>query len=322
MRHRTRGFSAWFVLLSNDGKRVAEICAIFQREPNCVRKWIKRYNRYGIVGLYDLPRTGRPQKVAPQVKPPIDADLQKSPQQLGFLAGFWTLPLLVAHLWQKFSLRLSVPTCRKLLYELGYRCRRPRLAASRIDDYARAKLEAIGEVFSNLQPDWVVLYQDETTFRLLPLLRRMWMKVHQQLRIVTPASWNRRFSVFGALNATDGQFSTAFFDKANSESFIAFVEHLLVVYPTQLVFLVLDNASYHKSHRVREWVSTQPRLQLLFLPKNDPQLNPVEKIWWRMKDLVAANRSAGSLKHLKQGCIDFLATFTSEDAIRLTQLAA
>jgi len=86
MRHRTRGFSAWFVLLSNDGKRVAESCALFQREPNGVRKWIKRYNRYGIVGLYDLPRTGRPQKVAPQVKPPIDADLQKSPQQLGFLA--------------------------------------------------------------------------------------------------------------------------------------------------------------------------------------------------------------------------------------------
>jgi len=128
--------------------------------------------------------------------------------------------------------------------------------------------------------------------------------------------------VFGALNAKNGQLVTALFEKANSESFIAFVGQLLVVYPTQHIFLVLDNASYHRSHRVMDWVLNQPRLQFLFLPKNNPQLNPVEKIWWRMKDIVAANRSYQGLKHLKQSCLDFLLTFTPEQAIRLTKLAA
>ncbi len=51
---------AWFVLMSNQGKSVPEICEIFQRGPNGVRKGIKCYNAYGIVGLYDKPRTGRP----------------------------------------------------------------------------------------------------------------------------------------------------------------------------------------------------------------------------------------------------------------------
>jgi transposase len=287
---------AWFVLMSNQGKSVAEICQTFQRGPNCVRKWIKRYNSYGIVGLYDTPRTGRPPKINPQMKPQIDADLQKSPLEKGFFAGFWTLPLLVIHCLNQFTMRLSQPTLRNLLYDLGYRCRRPRLAASRVDLLAAEKLSAIGQVFATLKENGVILYHDETTFRLLPLIRRMWMKIGEQVRIITPSGWNRRFSVFGALNAKTGQFVTAFFEKANSESFIAFLEQLLVTYPTQHIFLLLDNASYHRSHRVMDWVLNQPRLQLLFLPKNDPQLNPVEKIWWRMKDIVAANRSYQGLK--------------------------
>ena len=313
---------AWFVLLSNNGKTVSQICILFQRGPNCVRKWIKRYQAYGICGLYDIPRTGRPKSLSGSIRTQIDCELQKTPQEHGFLAGFWTLPLLLIHIMNLFSLRLSLPTVRNLLYELGYRCRRPRLAASKVDEFAKEKLAAIGEVFANWRDDWVILYQDETTFRLLPLSRRRWMKIGEQVRIITPTSWNRRESIFGALNGKTGKFTTAFFDKANSESFTAFLEQLLVEYPTQLIYLVFDNASYHKSQLVRYWLLSHQRIQFLWLPKNNPQLNPIEKIWWQMKSVVAANRPYKGIKELKQSCLDFLMKFTQEDAIRLAKLAA
>lgn len=124
------------------------------------------------------------------------------------------------------------------------------------------------------------------------------------------------------MNAKTGNFTTALFDKANSLSFIAFLEQLLVEYPKAMIFLVLDNASYHRAKIVLDWLNTHPMIQFLWLPKNNPQLNPVEKIWWRMKDTVAANRAYDSLKFLKKNCIDFLSKFTLEDAIRLTKLAA
>lgn len=92
-------------------------------------------------------------------------------------------------------------------------------------------------MFATLKENGVILYHDETTFRLLPLIRRMWMKIGEPVRIITPSGWNRSFSVFGALNAKTGQFVTAFFEKANSESFIAFLEPLLVTSPTQHLFL-------------------------------------------------------------------------------------
>jgi len=83
---------------------------------------------------------------------------------------------------------LSQTTLRNVLYELGYRCRRPRLSASKVDEFASQKLKAIREAFQNQRGDSVILYQDKSTFRLLPPLRRMWMKL----------------SVFVALNAKSG----------------------------------------------------------------------------------------------------------------------
>jgi 50S ribosomal subunit-associated GTPase HflX len=142
---------------------------------------------------------------------------------MGFLAGFWTIPLLLVYLFNQFSLILSQTTVRNILYELDYRCRRPRLAANKIDELASSKIAAINEAFNNLNSDSVILYQDETTFRLLPLIRRMWMKLNEQVRIITPSNWNRRFSVFGALNAKSGEFSYAFLDRAISINFIIFL---------------------------------------------------------------------------------------------------
>ncbi len=85
-----------------------------------------------------------------------------------------------------------------------------------------------------------------------------------------------------------------------SISFITFLEQLLKEYPNKVIFLILDNATYHTSHMVQDWSKNHPEIKFLWLPKNNPQLNPVEKIWWRMKDIVAANNSYKGLKLMKQ----------------------
>ena len=62
---------------------------------------------------------------------------------MGFLAGFWTIPLLLVYLFNQFSLVLSQTTVRNILYELGYRCRRPRLAASKTDELFSLKMAGL-----------------------------------------------------------------------------------------------------------------------------------------------------------------------------------
>jgi transposase len=75
---------SWYILLSNKGKSVPEICEIFNRHPNCVRKWIKRYQAQGIDGLKDEQRSGRPHKVNEQTKEKIDESFKKTLKRWDF----------------------------------------------------------------------------------------------------------------------------------------------------------------------------------------------------------------------------------------------
>ena len=82
------------------------------------------------------------------------------------------------------------------------------------------------------------------------------------------------------------------------EDFVAFLEHLLVVYPHGPIILIVDNYSSHTAHLVRDWLALYARLQLYYLPTYCSHLNPVENVWLQVKNKIAANRLYGSMKIL------------------------
>ena len=65
----------------------------------------------------------------------------------------------------------------------------------------------------------------------------------------------------------------------------AWVEQILVpeLKPGQVV--IMDNASFHKSSRIRELIE-QAECKLLFLPPYSPDLNKIEKYWARLKQYL------------------------------------
>ena len=96
---------------------------------------------------------------------------------------------------------------------------------------------------------------------------------------------------------------------------MAFLAELLAVYPTQTILLIVDNYSSHTAHVVDDWLRDHPRLQLHLLPKYCSHLNPVESIWLRMKNEIAANRLFGSIKIVLQTVDTFFVRMTPEQAL-------
>ena len=68
----------------------------------------------------------------------------------------------------------------------------------------------------------------------------------------------------------------------NTRLFIAWVEQMLIpeLRPGQTV--VMDNASFHKSHKIRELIAAAG-CKLIYLPPYSPDLNPIEKFWANLK---------------------------------------
>jgi transposase len=218
-------------------------------------------------------------------------------------------------LTQRLQVLVCASTVRTTLQRLRRRWRRPRLAMPRKTDPEKARKQwASVEAGISAGPEAVVLYGDEARVQTLPLLRAMWQWLGQQIRIPTPGS-NTTRAIFGALNIRTGQWSYVVRERLRAADFIAFLESLLAVYPTQTIILIVDNSSSHTAGPVQAWLTEQPRLQLYYLPKYCAHLNPVERIWLRMKDRIAANRLYGSIKVLLNTIASFFTALTPAQAL-------
>jgi transposase len=307
---------AHLILLSAQRRTVPELASLFAMSRATVRFWIGRFNAHGPSGLYDDPRRGRPRKMGPRVLETMITVLQDDPRHEGYLATCWTMAMLALALVHKLGVSMSASTMRVALQELGLRWGRPRLAMpTKVDPAKTHKQWVIAKAVVEAGPEASVLYADESRLQLLPLLRAMWHWVGQQIRVPTPGT-NVTQALFGALNIRTGRWVYLVRERMRKEDFLAFLDYLLMAYPTGPILLMVDNFSSHTAHAVGEWLAVHPRLQLYYLPKYCSHLNPVEPIWLRLKNTLAADRLYGSMKLLLETTEAFFTAMTPEQALR------
>lgn len=299
---------ALMVLWRAEGCTTLEIGARLACHRDTVTLWLERYQDLGVSGLEDEPRSGRPPRLDASDREQLETVLEQPPPEANRPCACWTLN----HLRTVFLGIVVRPFCqetlRRSVQALGFRWRRPRLWARQEDpesfekqllvELARQETEATTPRSTDEAPAEPApvhfLYADASDQRLLGVIRAQWMRRGQQVRVQTPPR-NGHWAVFGSLNVLTGSFHWQAYLKSVSASFLQFLEYLLEAYPTGEILLVVDNASYHTSKVVVAWLKQHPRILLLYLPARRPDLNPVERIWKRLKNAIAANRSFADL---------------------------
>ena len=232
---------AHLVLLSDRGFTVLQIAAIHACGEDVVRTWLHRYEREGVAGLEDEPRSGRPPK-DPLAGPIVDAQASQSPPCSGQVHACWSVALLTPCLAQRFRLVFSCALVRRLVHQMGWRWARPRLAPARKPDpEAEAKRTALAQATEQARQGLAhLLYLDESDLHLLPLIRSLAMRGPRR-RIPTPGT-NRRRAFFGALDAISGHWCFADHERKLAVHFVALLQRPAEAYPTGQVYLALDNA--------------------------------------------------------------------------------
>lgn len=90
---------------------------------------------------------------------------------------------------------------------------------------------------------------------------------------------------------------------------VVFIDELARNAPAdQLTVIVLDNARFHASTRVKEkrphWEAQG--MFLRYLPPYAPHLNPIEALWKRLKCFLLPRRCYDSVAQLKQALLEAL----------------
>ena len=104
-------------------------------------------------------------------------------------------------------------------------------------------------------------------------------------------------TILGAMSLS-GMVATMTIEEAtDADIFLAYVEQVLssVLKPGDVV--VMDNLSSHKVDGVRESIE-KVGAELIYLPPYSPDLNPIEKAWAKLKQLLrsATARSKDALE--------------------------
>lgn len=107
----------------------------------------------------------------------------------------------------------------------------------------------------------------------------------QRIHEATPGGHWKIMTILGAMSLR-GMIATMTIEAATDrEIFLAYVEQVLcpTLKPGDVV--VMDNLSSHKVDGVRKLIE-EARAEVLYLPPYSPDLNPIEKAWAKLKQLL------------------------------------
>jgi transposase len=128
----------------------------------------------------------------------------------------------------------------------------------------------------------------------------------------TPDGRWKILTILGAIS-TRGMIATMTIEAATDrEIFLAYLDEVLCPKLRPGDVVVMDNLSSHKVQGVRERIEAAGAM-LLYLPPYSPDLNPIEKAWAKLKQLLRAAK-ARTKEALDQAIAELLPLLTADDA--------
>jgi len=155
------------------------------------------------------------------------------------------------------------------------------------------------------------VFLDESGVTTEMTRRYGWAPRPQRVSEAVPAGHWRTRTVLAAWTTAGVLASMTIESPTDGDVFLAFVEQVLVrrLEPGHVV--ILDNLAAHKVPGVRQLI--EPRgAQLLYLPPDSPDFNPIEQAWSKLKQLLCGVK-ARVLKQLEPAA-HALAAITAQNA--------
>ena len=113
------------ILLSLDEKSPPQIAQLLHVHRTRVHAWVSQWNEYGLDGLKEGQRSGRPREITPEQEEQFRDIVESGPVAYGLNTGVWTSRILSQVLADEFALTYHPGHVRKLLKALNFSVQRP-----------------------------------------------------------------------------------------------------------------------------------------------------------------------------------------------------
>jgi transposase len=165
-----------------------------------------------------------------------------------------------------------------------------------------------------------VLFEDETILRLFPPLRAKWAWKGTQPEVKISGANSRRV-LFATVNPRTGHRVIMRGRSMRQAEFQAFLRVLHRRYHGRPLTLILDEAACHIAQGT-DHLAAKLGITRLYLPKQSPELNPVDHLWRPVKGKIAANRQYQTVDQEAEVVERYIDHLTPMKTLRLAGILA
>jgi len=285
------------IILLATGWSVESISAALLISDETIRQYKNAYQTGGIKKLLKTKYVGSNCKLKKHQRNMLQKELDS--------AIYLTTSQAIEFVKKRFGVNYSVSGMNHLLHKLGYTYKKPKLVPGKGDKEKQEDFLAHYELFmASKAGNEAVYFMDGVHPEHNTLAAYGWIRKGEERKLKSNTG-RQRINLHGAINIETLELEIIEGDRINSESTLALLRKIeeSCVYARK-IHVILDNARYHYSRVVREYLRNS-RINLVFLPPYSPHLNLIERLWKLFKKKVLYNRYYEKFKDFKKACQDF-----------------
>ena len=151
----------------------------------------------------------------------------------------------------------------------------------------------------------VILFMDSVHPTHNSVYTKVWSEMGQS-RWISSNTGRERVNISGAYNPMDQELVMIEGKTINGEVTVDVLKKCLEKYADkQSITVYLDNASYHKSEQVKEFIAGQNKIKLSFLPPYSPNLNLIERLWKFVNEKIINLKFYPEFRQFKEKLLEF-----------------
>lgn len=140
-----------------------------------------------------------------------------------------------------------------------------------------------------------LMFEDEAGFGRINKPKYCWCK--KGIRPTVPCHHIREYRyLYGAVEPKTGENFFLVMPNCNTDNMNVFIDKLSEEYKDDIIILVCDGASWHKS----KGLNIPENIVIMHIPAYTPEMNPIEQIWKQIRSMGFKNEIFKSLRDVME----------------------